>query len=416
VVSSSRRPAEAGWPDFQDVERAAALLAGVIRDTPCVASEAIARACGAEVFLKLENLQRDGSYKLRGAYTKLATLAGGTARGVIAASAGNHAIAVARAAGLLGMRATIVAPVSTPPHKLRRIAALDAHVLLHGSGIADATAEATRLASEEELTFVPAYDDAAIVAGAGTIGLEIMRASRKPDTVLVPAGGGGLVCGIALAVKSIDPSIEIVAVQSAAFPSLRDGIGGRPPSSGGTTLAEGIAVATAGVLNLARARAFVDDAIAVDDAAIERAMSLLLEEERCVAEGAGAAAVAALLEHRGRFAGTSVVAIVSGGNLDTGLLASVIAREQLREGRVARLRMFIHDGPGRLAAATSIIAGRGANVLDVAHHRTFPDVAGKVMQLDVTIELGQPHDLLELLEELRSAGFKTTLPDAGVIA
>jgi threonine dehydratase len=414
-LSSTRKAAGAAWPQFEDVERAAAVLKGAILETPCAPSEALSRACGAEVFLKLENLQRDGSSKLRGAYTKLAGLPPG-ARGAIAASGGNHALGVARAAALLGLPATIVAPVSTQPFKLRRAGELGAEVALHGETIHESVAEARRRADAEGLCFVPAFDDPAIVAGAGTVGLEVMRSAATPDIVLVPAGGGGLVCGVALAAKSIDPTVKIVAVQSIRYPSLHAGLSGRAPGAGGATLAEGIAVDAAGALNLAMARKLVDDVLTIDDGAIERALHFLLEEERCVAEGAGAAAVAALLEHRGRFAGARIAAIVSGGNLDTGLLASVIARERLREGRVARLRMFMLDGPGRLAEASAIVARRGANVLDVAHHRTFPDVAGKCMQLDITVELRQPHDLLELLEDLRSAGFKTTLPDAGVIA
>jgi len=401
-------------PSFESIERAAAQLAGVALDTPCVASAALKHLTGVETFMKMENLQHTHSYKMRGAYVKLASLDETLRRrGVIAASAGNHAQGVALAASRLGVRSTIVMPETTPNCKIRSTEALGSHIVLHGGDVADAMAEAQRLASDEGSTLISPFDDVAIVAGAGTVGLEMLRSVPDLDVLLVQVGGGGLIAGIALAAKHLNPKIRVIGVQTELYPALYNARHGLPRPKGGATLAEGVAVAEVGRLNLAIANEYVDDVVLVDEAALEFAVHFLLEEEKTLVEGAGAAGVAALITYAERFAGLRTGVVLSGGNIDTGLLSYVISRVRLRERRVACVRTEMLDVPGGLARVAEIVAQEGANVLEVSHRRLFTNVLAKCMQLDLTLELRRPGDLALIVNRLNELGFHATLPAIG---
>ncbi|GAC1313578.1 MAG: threonine ammonia-lyase [Vulcanimicrobiaceae bacterium] len=393
-----------------DIEAAAARIAGYVVRTPALAAASLGERTGAGVWLKLETRQRTGAFKDRGAANRMLQLsARERAIGVIAMSAGNHAQAVAYQAGRLGIPATIVMPETTPFTKIRRTAAFGARVVLAGSVLADAAARAEAIAREEHLTLVHPYDDERIVAGQGTAGLEFVCDVPDLDVLLVPIGGGGLIAGAAVAAKALHPSIEIIGVQTTAYPSYHRIVNGLPPMHGGQTVAEGIAVKSIGAVPLAIARALVDDVVVVSESAIERAIHVFLEDEKLLAEGAAAAALAALLADPERFAGRRVGLIVCGGNIDTGALANVIARVRLSEGRVVRMRVEIVDRPGVLADVARLIGECGANILDVAHQRLFHDVPSKNAELDITLETRTPADVATILACLRAADYLPTL-------
>jgi threonine dehydratase len=395
---------------FDDVRAAADRISGYVVRTPALDAVALSALCGARVTLKLETRQRTGAFKDRGAANLLLQLSHiERARGVIAMSAGNHAQAVAYQAQRLGIAATIVMPETTPFTKVRRTKAFGARVVLAGEALVDAAAHAQDIAREEHLTVVHPFDDVRIVAGQGTAGLEFLTDVPELDVLLVPIGGGGLISGMAIAAKALKPSIEIIGVQTQLYPSFFEIKNGLPPTYGGQTIAEGIAVKSIGEIPLAIANALVDDVMLVSERAIERAIHTFVEEEKLVTEGAGAAGLAALLEAPERFAGRRVGLIVCGGNIDTGLLANVIARVRLSEGRVVRMRVEINDRPGELAHVAKLIGECGANILEVTHQRHFADVSSKNAELDIMFETRAPADLDLVLEKLHEAHYKTSV-------
>ena len=396
-------------PTCDDVEAAAATLNGIALETPCVASPLLSTLTGADVVMKLENRQHTGSYKMRGAHVKLASLGERARRGVVAASAGNHAQGVAYNAARMHLPSTIVMPETTPNCKIRSTQNYGARVVLHGRTVADSMERARSIAQDEGLTIIPPFDDPAIVAGAGTVGLELLRAAPSLDVLLVQVGGGGLISGVALAAKAHDARIRIIGVQTELYPGLHNARAGLPEPSGGATLAEGVAVTRIGELNRALLAELIDDVVLVDEATIEFAVHLLLEEEKMLVEGAGALGVAALLKYRERFAGQRVGVILSGGNIDTGLLSYVISRVRLREHRVVCVRVEMLDIPGALAQASEAVARCGANVLEVTHRRLFTNVLAKCMQLDLTLEVRRPADITVIVEALNALGFQATL-------
>ncbi len=389
-----------------DITAAAERLAGRIVRTPVVEATALSERSGARVFLKLETRQHTGSFKDRGALNRLLELtAEERERGVVTMSAGNHAQSVAYQCKRLGVPATIVMPVTTPFTKVRRTQQHGAKVVLHGDVLFEAEQRAREIVATEGLTLVHPYDDPWVVAGQGTVGLELMSEVPDLDVILVPVGGGGLIGGILTAVKGIRPEVQVIGVQTELYPSLQRMLNGLEPVQGGQTIAEGIAVKSIGELPLAIARELLDDVLIVDEQAIESAIHLLLEEEKLLAEGAGAVGVAALTVYRERFAGKRVGIILTGGNIDTGMLANVIMRVRLREGRVVRLRVEINDKPGVLAEIARTIGDIGANIIDVVHHRFFSDVPSKKAELDVTFETRSASDVEQILAKLNDAEY-----------
>jgi threonine dehydratase len=395
---------------FDDVVAAADRIADYVVRTPALEATALSALTGARIALKLETRQRTGAFKDRGAANRLLQLtAAERERGVIAMSAGNHAQAVAYQAARLGIAATIVMPETTPFTKVRRTAAFGARVVLAGDSLADAAARAHEIIAEEHLTLVHPYDDERIVAGQGTAGLELLRDLPELDVLVVPIGGGGLISGIAVAAKALKPSIEIIGVQTQLFPSFYEIKNGLPPTHGGQTIAEGIAVKSIGEIPLTIANELVDDVVLVSERSIERAIHTFVEEEKLVAEGAGAAPLAALMDAPERFANRRVGLIVCGGNIDTGLLANVIARVRLSEGRVVRMRVEINDRPGVLAHVARLIGECGANILEVTHQRHFADVSSKNADLDIMFETRAPADVELVIEKLHDADYKTAV-------
>jgi threonine dehydratase len=370
-----------------DVAAAAERLRGAIVETPCNESRTLSDITGAEIALKLENLQYTASFKERGARNFLLGLdAEQRARGVVAASAGNHAQGVAHHARLLGIAATIVMPRATPFMKVTRTETLGAHVVLTGETLAEAFADAEARAASTGATFVPAFDDPAVIAGQGTVALEMLEARPDLEVLVVPVGGGGLIAGMAVAVKAARPDVEVIGVQSERYAALARARGALADAPGGTTVAEGIAVVAPGRITSEIVTALVDDIVVVREESIEEAVSLYLEIEKTVVEGAGAASLAAVLEHRARFEGRRVGLVVSGGNIDLRVLSSVILRALARSGRLVRLRLEITDQPGTLAMVAKIIGDAGGNIIDVSHHRDLPGVPLKDTVLEVSLE------------------------------
>jgi len=370
-----------------DVEAAASRIAGRVLRTPAIVSDSVSRATGAEVVLKLENLQVTGSFKERGAANRLALLTPAErAAGVIAMSAGNHAQAVARHASLLGIAATIVMPLFTPATKVTRTASWGARVVMQGETLAEAASHARGLAAAEGLVFVHPYDDPGIMAGQGTLALELLADRPDLDVLLIPVGGGGMLAGCAVAAAALKPSISIVGVEVAAYASLAQRLAGQPVEVGGPTIAEGIAVADIGEAPLAAIRAHVADTVVVPERAVEEAIALLVEGGKVVAEGAGATGVAALLAFPERFAGRRVGIPICGGNIDARILANVLLRNLLRDGRLLRLHLDIPDRPGVLADIAGRIGNRGGNIIDVSHHRLFAAPSVQAAELEVIVE------------------------------
>ncbi|MFO1159927.1 MAG: threonine ammonia-lyase [Reyranellaceae bacterium] len=396
------------------IQDAARRIAGAVVRTPCLKSDTLSRIVGADIWVKFENLQYTASFKERGALNTLLQLtADERKRGVIAMSAGNHAQGVAYHAGRLGIPATIVMPSFTPNVKVKHTRDYGARIVLHGDTLSEAGAEAHRLAAAEHLVFVHPYDDARIIAGQGTAALEMLQDAPEIDTLAIPVGGGGLISGCAVAARGVKPDIRIVGVEAAGYAAMRQLLAGEPVTVGGDTIAEGIAVRDIGRLPLAIARALIDRVVAVDEVTIERAIALLLEIEKTVAEGAGAASLAALLAHPQVFTGRKVGLVVSGGNIDTRLLASILLRGLVRDGRIVRLRLTISDLPGQLARVAGMIGKAGGNIVDVQHQRLFGGVAAKSTELDVTVETRDRPHVRELVAALESEGFKVgVLQDA----
>ncbi|WP_428669908.1 threonine ammonia-lyase [Reyranella sp.] len=391
---------------LDDVKQAAARIAGVVVHTPCLRSETLSRIAKADIWLKFENLQFTASFKERGALNTLLQLAPEERkRGVIAMSAGNHAQGVAYHAGRLGIPATIVMPSFTPNTKVTHTRGHGAKVVLKGDTLAEAGAEAHRLAAEHKLVFVHPYDDPRIIAGQGTMALEMLQDVPQLDTLVVPVGGGGMIAGCAVAARGLKPDIKVIGVESAGYSAMRQLLAGEPVTAGGDTIAEGIAVRDIGRLPLSLCRDLLDRVVAVGEVEIEQAICLLIEIEKTVTEGAGATGLAALLAYPDLFTGRRVGLVLSGGNIDTRLLASVLMRGLVRDGRIVRLRLRITDAPGQLARVATIIGKAGGNIVEVQHQRLFGGVVAKAADLDVTVETRDRHHMEELVSVLKADGF-----------
>ena len=387
-----------------DIEAAAGVLAGFVKRTSCEHSRTLSDITGASLWLKFENLQFTATFKERGALNRLAALsADERQRGVIAASAGNHAQGVAYHAARLSIPATIFVPVGTPTVKIENTRRHGANVIEGGASVEEATSLAIDHGRKEQLTFIHPYDDPIVIAGQGTIALEMLASVPDLDVLVVPIGGGGLISGIAVAAKTLKPAIEIIGVQAALYPSMYNLIKGRELPMRGDTLAEGIAVKAPGRITFEIVRALVDDIVLVTEKEIEHALSLLIKIEKSVTEGAGAAALAAVLADEGRFQGRSVGLVLSGGNIDTRLLSGVLTRQLAREGRLSQLRFDIVDRPGQLATVLAVLSKCGANIVEVSHQRIFTDLPAKAVLLEVVIETRDRSHLASVIAALRAA-------------
>ena len=389
------------------IDAAAARLQGQVLDTPCVESKTLSQITGAHVFLKFENLQFTASFKERGALNKLLALvdAGQAKAGVIAASAGNHAQGVAHHAQRLGLRAVIVMPLATPLVKIERTRGFGAEVVLHGANFDEAREHALQIAAAQGLSFVHPFDDPLVIAGQGTIGLEMLRAVPQLDTLVIAVGGGGLISGVSVAARSIKPDIQIIGVQSSRFPAMVNVIKGTTYAQGLSTIAEGIAVGQPGLITRRIVAALVDDLVLVDEGDIEQAIVMLLDIEKTLVEGAGAAGLAALMKEPARFAGKKVGLVLCGGNIDPLLLASIIERGMARAGRLARIRVAARDAPGVLARITTIVGELGANIDEVHHQRAFTSLAAQNVEVELVLQTRNTAHVAEVVAGLNAAGF-----------
>lgn len=370
-----------------DIREASRVIAGAVLRTPMLPAPRLSALTGADVYVKYENLQVTNSFKDRGALNKLASLSQAErARGVIAMSAGNHAQSVAYHAARLNIPATIVMPVTTPFVKVQATRSHGAEVVLDGETVAEAQARCEQILSERKLTLVHPYDDARVIAGQGTIALEMLEEVGGLDVLVIPIGGGGLIAGNAIAARAIKPSIEIVGVEAALYPSVWNVLRGDSRPIGGSTLAEGIAVKNVGKLTLPVIRELVADVILADETHLERAVNAYLTLQKTMAEGAGAAGLAGMLAQPDRFRGKRVGLILCGGNIDPRILSSIMVRELERDTRIASFRLSLHDRPGELGRIASRLGELGANILEVHHRRLFLDVPAKGARLDVTVE------------------------------
>lgn len=395
---------------LENIRTAADLVEGAVVHTPTVRSATLSERSGAEVWLKLETLQYTGSFKERGALVKLSALTDEEAsRGIIAVSAGNHAQGVAYHARRMAIPATIVMPRGTPFVKVEHTRRLGAEIILEGENLAAARRFASERAARDNLAFIHPYDDPHIIAGQGTIALEMLADAPDLDTLILPVGGGGLIAGNAIAAKALKPGIEIIGVESELYASMRAALGKGAPPAGGASIADGIAVQTPGILTQAIIKDLVDDVLVIDEIAIERAIHLMIGVERLVVEGAGAAPLAALLSHSQRFAGRHVGLVISGGNIDSRLLASILMRGLFRDGQMVRLRIEVRDTPGSLAKVTGIVGECDANIVEILHQRLFYDVPVGLTEVDMVIETrGQAH-VDEILTRLTHSGFNARL-------
>lgn len=386
---------------FADVTAAVERIAGRVLRTPAIPSEAVSRATAADVVLKLENLQVTGAFKERGAANRLALLSDAEReRGVIAMSAGNHAQAVARHAWLANVGATIVMPKFTPPTKVTRTASYGAHVVLHGETLAEAAAHAEALAAERNLVFVHPYNDVHVIAGQGTLALELLQDVPDLDALVVPVGGGGLLAGCATAAKAIKPGIAVFGVEVAAYSAMAQRLAGETVSVGGPTIAEGIAVRDIGELPFGIIRDLGVEVLVVPEHTIEEAIGLMVEGAKVVAEGAGAAGVAALLAYTEHFRDKRVGVVITGGNIDARILSNVLLRNLLRDGRLLRLHLQIPDRPGVLADIAGKIGGIGGNIIEVSHQRLFAASSVQAAELEVMVEARDPAHADAILESL----------------
>jgi threonine dehydratase len=390
---------------LDDIEAARDRLRGAIAETDCDWSRTLSEIVGCKLWLKFENLQFTASFKERGALNRLCALtADQRAKGVIAMSAGNHAQGVAYHARRVGVPATIVMPVHTPTVKVVNTRRHGAEVVLHGETVEEAAAFARAHGRERGLTFIHPYDDPLVIAGQGTIALEMLGAAPEIDTLVVPIGGGGLISGMAIAAKALKPDLEVIGVQAVLYPSMYNAIKGTSLPMRGDTLAEGIAVKAPGRITEPIVRRLVDDIVLVTEQQIESAVSLLIAIEKTVVEGAGAACLAAVCADRARFEGRRVGLVLSGGSVDTRLLASVLTRELAREGRLSRLSIDLADRPGQLARVANLLGEAGANIVEVHHQRVFTDLPAKGALLEVVIETRDRGHRDETVRRLRAAG------------
>lgn len=396
--------------ELTDIQAAATRLQGQLLRTPCVASRTLSDITGAQVFLKFENLQFTASFKERGACNKLAQLTPDERqRGVIAMSAGNHAQGVAYHAQRLGLRAVIVMPRFTPGVKVERTRGFGAEIVLHGDTLEEASAHALALAAQQGLVFIHPYDDADVAAGQGTVALEMLQEVPELEVLVVAVGGGGLIAGMATAAKALKPGIEIIGVQSVRFPAMVNAIQGTQHPQGASSIAEGIAVGTPGKLTQAIIAQRVDDLLLVDEGDIEQAIVMLLEVEKTLVEGAGAAGLAALLKYPERFKGKKVGLVLCGGNIDPLLLAAIIERGMVRAGRLARIRVSARDIPGTLAKITATVAEAGANINEVHHQRAFTTLAAQNVEVELVIQTRSPQHIADVLAQLQAVGMDAVL-------
>ena len=395
---------------YDDVTAARAAIGGAVVRTPCLISKTLSQITGAEVWLKFENLQFTASFKERGALNRLLTLdASERKRGVIAMSAGNHAQGVAYHAQRLGIPATIVMPRHTPVVKVQQTESHDANVILHGEKLEESADHARKLAAERGFVFIHPYDDPLVMAGQGTVALEMFEDAPELDTLVVPIGGGGLISGNAVAAKGINPNVSIVGVQAELYPSMYAKLRGEQAVCDGDSLAEGIAVKYPGDLTYQVVKSLVDDILLVGERDLEHAVSMLLTIEKTVVEGAGAAGLAAMLQHPSKFRGRKVGLILCGGNIDTRLLANVLLRDLARDGRLARLRIRLKDRPGQLFNVARIFDQQQANIIEVYHQRVFTNLPAKGLITDIECETRDRDHLDRLVEALRGAGYEVRM-------
>ena len=394
-------------PTIDDIRSAAKRIHGAVIRTPMLVSRTLSEIIGAEVWLKFENLQFTAAYKERGALNKLLQLTPEErARGVIAASAGNHAQAVAYHGHRLGIPVTIVMPEPTPTIKVTQTEGHGARVVLYGAMFDDAYAKARELEQEEGYVFVHPFDDPQIIAGAGTLGIEMLDAAPELDTIVVPIGGGGLMSGVSIAARAIKPDVELIGVEAELYPSMKCSVDGCDLPLGGDTLAEGIAVKEPGQLTSRILKELVNDIVLVPERDIERAVAMLVGIEKTVVEGAGATGLAALLAEPERFAGKKVATILCGGNIDTHLLANVLVRDLVRQGRIARLRVAAQDRPGALAAITAKFHEAGVNIIEINHSRIFTRLPAKDTVIEVECEARDAKAVDDVVARLEGAGFR----------
>lgn len=392
--------------DLAAIQAAAGRLKGQIERTPCRHSKTLSKITGAEVWVKFENLQFTAAYKERGALNKLMLLSETEkARGVIAASAGNHAQGLAYHGARLGVPVTIVMPKTTPFVKVQHTRDFGATVVIEGETYDDANAHARKLCAEQGLTFVHPFDDYDIMAGQGTIALEMLEDAPDLEVLPVPIGGGGLISGVATAAKALKPDIRIIGCEPAMYPSFTARMRGVAAHCGGQTIAEGVAVKQVGDLTYGVVRPLIDDVLLLEEPHLEQAVSLYCNVEKTIAEGAGAASLAALLAYPERFRGKKCGLILCGGNIDTRLLASVLTRELVRAQRLVSLRIIGDDRPGLLSTVASVIGAMGANIIEVNHNRLALDVPAKGAEFDITIETRDAQHTQEVMDALRESGY-----------
>ncbi|MEM7570098.1 MAG: threonine ammonia-lyase [Pseudomonadota bacterium] len=388
------------------IQAAARAIAGSVRNTPCERSITLSAVTGCDIVLKFENLQFTAAFKERGALNCLLKLSEEErARGVIAMSAGNHAQGVAYHASRLGIPAKIVMPEGTPLVKVENTAVLGAEVVVHGAVLEEATDHARMLAEQENRVFVHPFDEPDVIAGQGTIALEMLEVFPDLDVLVIPIGGGGLISGMAVAAQSINPDIEVIGVQAELFPSMFAAIKGKDLPCGGDSLAEGIAVKQPGELTRAIVEELVDDIVTVSEDDLEHGVSMLLNVEKTVAEGAGGAGLAAVLAYPERFKGKKVGLVICGGNIDPRLLSAILVRDLIREGRLARLRVRMRDIPGQLVKIAKTIADHGGNIVDVNHHRLHTNLPAKGTFCDLDVETRDDAGLRQIMDDLESQGF-----------
>jgi threonine dehydratase len=391
---------------FEAIQAAAERLKGHIERTPMRHSRTLSQITGAEVWVKFENLQFTAAYKERGALNKLLQLtAAERKRGVIAASAGNHSQGLAYHAARLGIPVTIVMPRQTPFVKVQQTRDFGAEVVLDGDGYDEAYVHALKVRDDRDLVLVHPFNDPDVMAGGGTIALEMLEDQPDLEVLPVPVGGGGLIAGVATAAKSINPAIRVLGVEPAMYPSFTARLRGVNTAVGGASIAEGISVKEMGDLTYAAARPLIEDVVLVEEPFFERAVALYCNVEKTVAEGAGAASLAALLAYPERFRGQKAGLILTGGNIDTRLLASVLTRELVRAQRLVWLRIIGDDRPGLLATVSAIIGRMGANIVEVSHNRLALDVPAKGAEFDIMIETRDAQHTQEIMAALREAGY-----------
>ncbi|HPF46732.1 MAG: threonine ammonia-lyase [Alphaproteobacteria bacterium] len=391
---------------IEDVKNAAKAFDGAIKHTPTNYAITLSDITGADIYIKLESSQFTASFKERGALNKLLNLSPEQRKkGVIAASAGNHAQGVAYHGSRLKIPTTIAMPLGTPFVKISNTEALGAKVVQVGERFDETAEAALKIAEEQELTVVHPFDDYHVMAGQGTIALELLSDVPDLDIIVVPVGGGGLIAGIATAAKAINSNIKVIGVQSERFPSLYRAFNGQDYVAQGSTLAEGIAVKTIGEKTLEVCKKYVDDILLVSEDEIEKALGLFLTVEKTVVEGAGACPLAAVLRYPDIFKGKKVGLVITGGNIDTRLLASILMRGLVRDGRITRLRIELPDVPGALSVISSIIGNQGGNIIDVSHHRLFTELPAKETYSNITLETRDARHLQDILDELREEGF-----------